>query len=101
MAFVAIFIAIFIVFKIIAGILKGLLEGINLGGLDLFLGIVFGLIEGAAVVGLILFILSIQPIFNVSSLLYNSFFARFLLPMLPGLLKGTGTVLTIIPKSGV
>ncbi|MDR1058194.1 MAG: CvpA family protein [Treponema sp.] len=101
MAFAAIFIIIFIVFKIIAGILKGILEGIRLGGLDLFLGIVFGLIEGAAVVGLILFVLTIQPLFNVSSLLNNSFFARFLLPMLPGLPGGAGMVLTIIPKSGV
>jgi membrane protein required for colicin V production len=102
MAFVAIFIAIFIVFKILAGILKGILEGIKLGGLDRFLGIVFGLIEGAAVVGLMLFILSIQPLFDASSLLYNSFFARFLLPMLPKLPEGAAsTVLLNMPKSGV
>jgi membrane protein required for colicin V production len=102
MAFVGIFVILFIIFKIIAGILKGIIEGIKLGGLDRFLGMVFGLIEGAAVVGLLLFIISIQPVFNASSLLRNSFFARLLLPVLSGVSGGAaGTVLMLIQKSGV
>ena len=84
LAFVALFAIVFIVIKFLETMLKGIINEIRLGGADRFLGIIFGLAEGLAVVSLILFILRIQPLFDPSSILSDSFFAGLLLPLITG-----------------
>ncbi|MCL2243376.1 MAG: CvpA family protein [Treponema sp.] len=84
LSFVALFIIVFAVVKLLEIMLKGIITGIKLGGADRFLGIIFGLAEGIAVVSLILFILRIQPLFDPSPILTDSFFADLLLPLITG-----------------
>jgi len=84
LAFIALFLIVFIVVKFLEIMLKGIINGIKLGGADRFLGIVFGLAEGLVVISLILFLLRIQPLFDPSSILSNSFFAGLLLPLITG-----------------
>jgi membrane protein required for colicin V production len=84
LAFIALFIIVFIIVKLIEILLKGVIEGVQLQGADHFLGIVFGFLEGLAVISLILFLLRVQPLFNPSVLLSDSFFARILLPLIIG-----------------
>jgi membrane protein required for colicin V production len=83
-AFIALFIIVFIAIKILELIFKGIIERVKLSGMDRFLGSIFGLAEGIAVVSLVLFILKIQPLFNPSSILSDSVFANFLLPLITG-----------------
>jgi len=83
-SFIALFLIVFIVIKLLELLLKGIIQGIKLGGADRFLGLIFGFAEGIVLVSLILFILSIQPIFDSSVLLNESFFARVLLPLITG-----------------
>jgi len=84
LAFIALFLIVFIVIKILEAMLKGIINGIKLGGADRFFGIIFGFAEGLAVVSLILFVLRIQPLFDPSSILSDSFFAGLLLPLITG-----------------
>jgi len=81
-AFVILFIIVFLVVKIIEKMLVDIIEGVSLSGADSFLGLIFGLAEGIVVVSLIIFVLKIQPLFDASTLLANSFFARLILPMI-------------------
>jgi len=90
LAFIALFLIVFIVIKLLEAVLKGIINGIRLGSADRFLGIVFGFAEGLAVVSLILFILRIQPLFDPSSILSDSFFAGLLLPLITGTEVNTG-----------
>jgi membrane protein required for colicin V production len=82
MAFLLIFLIVFLIIKILENILKEIINGVRLGGVDKFLGTLFGFIEGVALVSLILFILTIQPLFDASSLLQESIFAEVLLPFI-------------------
>jgi membrane protein required for colicin V production len=84
LAFIALFIIVFIIVKLLEITLKGVIEGVQLQGADHFLGIVFGFLEALAVICLILFLLRIQPLFDPSPLLSDSFFARLLLPLITG-----------------
>jgi membrane protein required for colicin V production len=83
-AFIALFIIVFIVVKILESMLKGIIERVKLSGIDRFLGTIFGLAEGIAVVSLVLFLLKVQPLFNPSSILSESVFAKILLPLITG-----------------
>ncbi|MCL2410369.1 MAG: CvpA family protein [Treponema sp.] len=83
-AFIALFLVVFILVKILEMLLKGVVHGLALGGVDKFLGLIFGFAEGIVLTGLILFVLSIQPLFDSSELLKNSFFANLLLPLITG-----------------
>jgi len=83
-AFIALFIIVFIVVKLLEILLKGIIENVRLGGVDRFLGILFGIAEGLAVVSLLLFLLKVQPLFDPTRLLEDSFFARLLLPLITG-----------------
>ncbi|MDR2943162.1 MAG: CvpA family protein [Treponema sp.] len=89
LAFIALFIIVFIIIKLLEILLKSVIEGVRLQGADHFIGIVFGFLEALAVISLILFLLRIQPIFDPSPLLSDSFFAKILLPMITG--KSTGS----------
>jgi membrane protein required for colicin V production len=66
-------------------LLKGIILRVRLGGADKFLGLIFGFLEGIAVISLILFLLGIQPLFDSSVILANSFFANLLLPLITGI----------------
>ena len=83
-AFIALFIIVFIAVKLFEILLKGIINNISLSGIDRFLGIIFGFAEGIVVVSLILFLLRIQPLFDPSSILSESFFAHLLLPLITG-----------------
>jgi len=83
-AFIALFLIVFITVKLLEIMLKGIINGVRLSGVDRFIGIFFGLAEGIAVVSLILFVLRIQPLFDSSSILSESVFAKFLLPLITG-----------------
>jgi len=89
LAFISLFIIVFLVIKLFEMLLKGVIEGVRLKGADHFLGIVFGFAEGLAVISLILFLLNIQPLFDPSALLQESFFARLLLPLIIGKTMGS------------
>jgi membrane protein required for colicin V production len=82
LAFAGLFIIVFVIVKLLEIMLKGIINRVKLGGADRFLGIVFGLAEGIAVVSLILFIIKFQPLFDPSSLLEESLFAKLLLPII-------------------
>jgi membrane protein required for colicin V production len=84
LAFIALFIIVFIVIKLLEVMLKNIIHGVRLGGADRFLGIIFGFVEGIMVVSLILFVLKIQPLFDPSSIISDSFFAKALLPLITG-----------------
>jgi membrane protein required for colicin V production len=83
-AFAILFIFIFIVVKIIEKMLVNIIDEVSLTNADSYLGIIFGLAEGVAVVSLILFLLKIQPLFDSTAMLNDSFFARYLLPLITG-----------------
>jgi membrane protein required for colicin V production len=81
-SFIVIFLLVFIIVKLLELLLKGIVQGIRLGSADKFLGLIFGFIEGIAVVGLVLFVLNIQPLFDQTAILSNSFFANHLMPLI-------------------
>jgi membrane protein required for colicin V production len=82
LAFLIIFISVFILGKIIERIVKDIIARTNLDALDKVLGIIIGLAEGFAIIVILLFLLTIQPLFDSSSLLEQSFIAKFLLPLM-------------------
>jgi membrane protein required for colicin V production len=82
LAFVLLFIGVFLIMKMLQKILSDVVKGVKLGGVDKLLGTVFGFIEGMVLVSLVLFILSIQPLFDVSTLLQESFFSKLILPLI-------------------
>jgi len=83
-AFVGLFVIVFLVVKIIEKILTNIINTVSLTTIDSILGLILGLIEGITIVSLFVFILKIQPLFDASELLQNSFFARLLLPIIVG-----------------
>jgi membrane protein required for colicin V production len=83
-AFISLFIIVFIVVKILESMFKGIIERVKLSGIDRFLGTILGLAEGIAVVSLVLLLLKIQPLFDPSSILSDSVFAKILLPLITG-----------------
>jgi len=83
-AFVLIFLLIFAVLKLLEMIFKKIIMAIRLSALDRFLGVIFGLAEGIIVICLLLFIINIQPFFDATSILQESFFAELLLPFITG-----------------
>ena len=83
-AFVVLFVIVFLVVKLLEKMLVDIIDEISLTNADSYLGIAFGLAEGIAVISLILFLLKIQPLFDSSVILSESFFARLLLPLITG-----------------
>jgi membrane protein required for colicin V production len=83
-SFVFLFAVVFIVVKILEKMLINIIDQVSLTNADSYIGIVFGLAEGVAVVSLILFLLKVQPLFDASAILSDSFFARLLLPFITG-----------------
>jgi membrane protein required for colicin V production len=83
-AFAILFILVFIIVKLVERMLINIIDEVSLTNADSYLGLIFGLAEGIAVVSLILFLLRIQPLFDASAMLHDSFFARCLLPLIIG-----------------
>ena len=83
-AFVALFVIVYIIVKLLEKMLINIIDEVSLTSADSILGIFFGLAEGIVVVSLILFVLKIQPLFDPSSFISDSFFARLLLPFITG-----------------
>jgi membrane protein required for colicin V production len=81
-AFALLFIAVFLFMKMLQKILSDVVKGVKLGGVDRFLGTIFGFVEGLALISLVLFILSIQPLFDASTVLTESFFSKLILPLI-------------------
>jgi membrane protein required for colicin V production len=90
-AFIFLFFFIFLFIKLLEKLLSDVIYNVELDSADRFLGVLFGLAEGIAVISLILFLLRIQPLFDASSILSDSVFARFLLPIITGR-RGVGDV---------
>ena len=82
LAFIGVFLITMLVCKMLERMLKDVVMGAKLGSLDKILGAFFGLAEGFAVIALILFVLSVQPLFDTSTLIGDSIFAQILLPHL-------------------
>jgi len=89
-AFIGLFVLVFIIVKILEKILVNIIDKISLTNADSFLGIIFGFAEGIAVVCFVLFVLKVQPLFDASGILEDSFFARLLLPLITGTVPGAG-----------
>ena len=83
-AFVSLFVVVFIIVKMLEIMLIDIIDNVSLTKADSYIGIFFGMAQGIAVVSLILFILKIQPLFDSSEILSDSFFARILLPLITG-----------------
>ncbi len=97
-AFAAIFLIGFLLVRLLGKLLKDGLEAANLASVDRGLGLALGLVEGLVAVSLILLILKIQPLFDVSKLLGDSFFAKAILPVIePGVAKALGPAAQGLP----
>jgi membrane protein required for colicin V production len=83
-AFIFLFLFIFLFIKLLEKILSDVIDRVELDNADRFLGVLFGLAEGIAVISLILFLIRVQPLFDASTVLSDSFFSRFLLPLITG-----------------
>ena len=82
-SFLVVFITVFLIIKILQEIVSTVFSGEILQGLDRILGFFFGVAEGLIVTAFILLVLINQPWFDVSGLLYGSFFYS----LLSGLLR--------------
>ena len=80
-SFLLVFIVSFLVLKVIQLIIKSIFSGEIMGSLDKALGFFWGLVEGLLIVGVICVILIVQPFFDLTELLSNSFFASKILPL--------------------
>ena len=78
LAFAAIFIIIILVLKLLERILRDIIVGAKLGGLDKLLGSLFGLVEGVALTAAILLVLTVQPIFDSTKVIGDSFYYHML-----------------------
>ena len=83
-AFAGLLIIVIIIIKLLEKTLVKIIDDISLTNADSVIGIFFGLAEGIALVSLILFLIKIQPFYDASGLLAESFFARLLLPLITG-----------------
>lgn len=77
-AFLIIFIVVFVVLKILQVILQKLFSGKVLGGLDKSLGLFLGLLEGIVIVAFALYIMTVQPWFDLTEYIEQSFFNSML-----------------------
>lgn len=81
-AFVLLFVGTFVVIKILEVILRDIIERIHIDSMDHIFGLLLGFVEGALIISLILLFLTYQPLFDSSSLLQKSWFAKLLLPII-------------------
>jgi membrane protein required for colicin V production len=82
-AFLAVFLTVYIVVKISEGLIHRIFEKLQLDRLDRALGFFLGIIEGILIIGVIVFALEIQPFFDVTELLEESYIAGLMYRLLP------------------
>jgi len=82
-AFLVLFLLLYLVVKLLERLLQSIVDRLNLERLDRVLGLFLGMGEALLLISVILFVLNWQPFFDPSGLLSESFFARFLFPLLP------------------
>jgi membrane protein required for colicin V production len=82
-AFLAIFLAVYIIIKISEGLIHRVFEKLQLERLDRALGFFLGILEGVLITGVIILVLEIQPFFDVTELLEESYIAGFMYRLLP------------------
>lgn len=85
LAFALVFIVVFVILKIVQVILQKVFEGKVLGSLDKALGILLGFLEGLVIISFVLYLMSVQPWFDFSEVLEQSFFYK----MLSGIIKNS------------
>lgn len=78
LSFILLFLIVYLFVMIIRQCIGNVFEGEIFGGLDKTLGLIFGLIEGLAIVAVIFVVLAVQPWFDLSSIMNNSFFYRII-----------------------
>ncbi len=78
LSFIAIFVVVYIIMRLIQIVIKKAFSGEIMSGLDHSLGFFVGIAEGIAIISVILGILYMQPWFDVSDVLQNSIFHKFL-----------------------
>ena len=79
-AFLVLFLATYILVKIVQMVVGSAFRASPLAGLNQALGLFLGLVEAFIIILVMLFVLKIQPVFDVSALLEDSFIAQVLLP---------------------
>lgn len=82
-AFLIIFLAVYIIIKIFEGALNNFVDTLKLGGLDKALGFFLGILEGVLLAAVIVFLLTVQPLFDVTGIVEESFIALLILNILP------------------
>ncbi|MCL2381610.1 MAG: CvpA family protein [Treponema sp.] len=82
LAFIGVFVVVMLVAKMLEHILRDVIAGAKLGGVNKFLGAVLGLVQGLTLTAVVLFVLSIQPLFDASTIIEGSTFAQILLPII-------------------
>ncbi len=92
-AFLVIFLVVYLVVKLLQGIILRILEKIHLQRLDKALGLFLGIVEGLFVVVIIVYVLEVQPLFDVETLLSESFLARTIIDLVPIVTPETAPVL--------
>lgn len=91
-AFLILFVVVYLVVKLIERMLHSLLERIRLERLDRALGLFLGIVEGCVVVFLIVYLLRVQPIFDATVVLEESFIADLVLDVVPIFAPGSPAV---------
>ena len=106
LSFVLIFILAFLVMKILQQIIGNIFSGKIFKSLDRILGLAFGCLEGFAFVFILIFVMTVQNVFDVSSLFENSFFYNFIskfdFAIIPnfGNILNTGKIQTVNAGAG-
>ncbi len=81
-AFLILFLATYLIIKLLQVLIGSLFENGSLRSLDRALGSFLGLVEGVLVIIILLMIFNIQPFFDTTEFLADSFFAKFLSPFM-------------------
>ncbi|MBN2811520.1 MAG: CvpA family protein [Spirochaetales bacterium] len=79
-SFLSIFLVLYLAIKLLQQLAGNAFEGETMANLDRALGFFLGFAEGVLLVMMVLSLMTMQPWFDVSSLLEGSLFARLLLP---------------------
>ncbi|MDR2397784.1 MAG: CvpA family protein [Spirochaetaceae bacterium] len=98
LAFGAVFCIIFVVVKVLELLVKDVINRLKLGAVDRVLGVFFGLIEGLVLVTLLLFLLTVQPFFDIQSLIKKSVFAELLMPVITHYFPTTVRLPALFPQ---
>ncbi|MFP4363874.1 MAG: CvpA family protein [Spirochaetia bacterium] len=83
LSFLIIFLVVYLLVKIFEKAITGLFEKLHLDNLDKAFGFLFGILEGILVCALVLIVLTVQPVFDVTSIIEGSFLAQVFIAVFP------------------